>query len=311
MPHRVREDLAARLRLADRDMGVLKANGLPHTTGLVGELVRGITGRSPGEFFAEEVDGLPGAGRLTSGKRPNHHPNPPPRTARSADPTHPGRWKSSQACRHRGKERVMARLFGLVALLVALYTATNDHTMHFHQQPRKARVGRSTKKKRSTRGDLDFLTTQLYEQAAYLGSRLSRHPLKRRQIMTFIPAGFMYTAEDEWILVEDRGHVLAVGFTDHGLRAIGDIRSVELPRIGVSVMAGETVCAIEGFQGSAILHSPASGQIIESNETIANHPQTANGDPYSYWLFKVAMSDDSQAENLLTPEAYGHLIGAV
>ncbi len=59
--------------------------------------------------------------------------------------------------------------FGLVALPVMLYTAANDHTMHFHQQPRRARVGRSTKKRRSTRGDLDFLAAQLYEQVAYPG----------------------------------------------------------------------------------------------------------------------------------------------
>jgi len=126
-----------------------------------------------------------------------------------------------------------------------------------------------------------------------------------------IPNGFMFTAEDAWAIVEDQGNVLAVGFTPHGMRAVGDIKAVELPRIGQFVTAGETVCAIEGFSGTTVLHSPATGQIIESNETVARHPETASGDPYSHWLYKVTMSDKSQMANLMGREAYQKMVDVV
>lgn len=129
--------------------------------------------------------------------------------------------------------------------------------------------------------------------------------------MSDIPAGFLYTAEDEWALVEDHGHLLAVGFTDHGQKALGEITSVAVPRVGVTVAAGEAVCTIEGRLRSTVLHSPATGVITETNLSIAQHPEDLNGSPYSYWLFKLATSDRAEIDNLLSPEAYRGIVDDV
>ena len=50
--------------------------------------------------------------------------------------------------------------------------------------------------------------------------------------------------------------------------------------------------------------STGDGTVIEVNEALVENPRLVNEDPMNNWIIKVEMSDPSELESLLTPEAY-------
>ena len=62
---------------------------------------------------------------------------------------------------------------------------------------------------------------------------------------------------------------------------------------------------IESVKSVSDLFSPISGEVIEVNERLLDHPEIANSDPFGEgWLVRVAMSDPSEIDNLMTAEEY-------
>ena len=116
-----------------------------------------------------------------------------------------------------------------------------------------------------------------------------------------------YTESDEWVLIE--GDTATVGITDYAQRKLRDIVGVELPEPGQQVKRGDTVAAIESVKAAADVYAPLSGEIIEVNERLYDEPELLNKDPYGEgWMFKIKISDPSEAEKLLTPEQYAEKI---
>jgi glycine cleavage system H protein len=53
------------------------------------------------------------------------------------------------------------------------------------------------------------------------------------------------------------------------------------------------------------LFSPASGEVIELNETLKDQPEMVNEDPYGKgWLIKLKLSKPSEADGLMNAEDY-------
>ena len=54
---------------------------------------------------------------------------------------------------------------------------------------------------------------------------------------------------------------------------------------------------------------PISGEIIEVNEELDRNPELVNTDPYGDgWMIKVAVSDASEMDRLLSADEYEQLI---
>ena len=65
---------------------------------------------------------------------------------------------------------------------------------------------------------------------------------------------------------------------------------------------------IESVKSVSDLFSPASGEVIEVNDRLLDHPEIANQDPYGEgWLIRVSLSDASELDRLLTVEEYESL----
>ena len=115
-----------------------------------------------------------------------------------------------------------------------------------------------------------------------------------------------YSREHEWIKLEDpaTGHAVA-GITDFAQDQLGDIVFVELPKVGATVTFMGKMGEIESVKSVSDLFAPASGEVIEINERLLDHPEIANQDPYGEgWLIRVSMSDASELDSLLTAEEY-------
>ena len=115
-----------------------------------------------------------------------------------------------------------------------------------------------------------------------------------------------YSKEHEWIKVEDAGAGRATaGITDFAQDQLGDVVFIELPKVGASVKFMGKMGEIESVKSVSDLCSPVSGEVIEVNENLLDHPEIANQDPFGEgWLIRLTMSDASELDNLMTSEEY-------
>lgn len=125
--------------------------------------------------------------------------------------------------------------------------------------------------------------------------------------MANIPADMKYTKDHEWIkMIDDR--TAYVGITDHAQHAMGDIVYVELPEIDAEVEAHGDLCVVESVKGANDVFCPAGGKVIEVNEALDDSPELLNQDAYANWIAKIEVSDKSELDSLLSPEAYAKLV---
>ena len=112
-----------------------------------------------------------------------------------------------------------------------------------------------------------------------------------------------YTKDHEWVRVE--GDIGTVGISDHAQEQLGDIVFVELPEVGRTVAKGEEAAVVESVKAASEIYAPASGEVVERNETLEASPAAVNEDAEGAALFfKLRLSDDSEVEGLMDRDAY-------
>jgi glycine cleavage system H protein len=118
-----------------------------------------------------------------------------------------------------------------------------------------------------------------------------------------VPDDLRFAKSHEWIRMD--GSEGTVGISDHAQQELTDIVHVELPDIGKTVSAGETVCVVESVKAANDIYSPVSGTVTAVNEALGGDPSLANSDPYGAgWIFRIKPSAAAELESLLTPEDY-------
>ena len=121
-----------------------------------------------------------------------------------------------------------------------------------------------------------------------------------------IPADLLYTKDHEWIKIENG--IATVGITDYAQGELGDIIFIELPEIGDSVQAEDSIGTIEAVKTVADIYSPMNGEILEVNINLEDNPDSLNTDPYdSGWIIKLNNFTNND-DNYLTPDQYKSLI---
>ena len=123
-----------------------------------------------------------------------------------------------------------------------------------------------------------------------------------------IPSNLKYTKEHEWIRVE--GEVAYVGITDYAQGELGEIVFVEIETVGESLAENATFGSVEAVKTVSDLFMPMSGEILEMNPALEDHPELVNNEPYGDgWMIKVAINDLAELDTLLDATAYEALIG--
>jgi glycine cleavage system H protein len=120
-----------------------------------------------------------------------------------------------------------------------------------------------------------------------------------------VPDDLRYSSDHEWVRADGTG--MRVGITDYAQDALGDVVFVELPEVGTTVTAGDSVAEVESTKSVSDIFAPVSGTIIEVNAELSDAPERLNEDPYGEgWLFVIEPSGDSS--QLLDAEAYRSMI---
>jgi glycine cleavage system H protein len=120
------------------------------------------------------------------------------------------------------------------------------------------------------------------------------------------PSNLKYTKDHEWIRIE--GDTAAIGITDYAQEQLGDVVYVDLPDVGRTITAGESFGSIESVKAVSELFAPMSGEVIEVNAALKEHPEAVNQQPHDTWMLKVRLSDPGAAGSLLDSAAYEALL---
>ena len=120
------------------------------------------------------------------------------------------------------------------------------------------------------------------------------------------PTDRKYTKDHEWIRVT--GDIAAIGITDYAQRQLGDVVFVELPDVGRTITAGETFGSIESVKAVSELFGPMSGEVIEVNPQLKDHPETVNSDPHGAWMVKIRLANAGATASLIDSAAYESLV---
>jgi glycine cleavage system H protein len=116
------------------------------------------------------------------------------------------------------------------------------------------------------------------------------------------PKDYKYTKEHEWIQV--KGNSATVGITDHAQESLGDIVFVELPKVGAQVEAGKSFGTVESVKAVSELYAPASGKVVEVNDSLNQGPEAVNQDAHAAWMIKLELTNPSQADGLMSADDY-------
>lgn len=122
-----------------------------------------------------------------------------------------------------------------------------------------------------------------------------------------IPANLKYTNEHEWIRVE--GNEAYVGITDFAQSELGEIVFVEVETVGETIEAGGVFGSVEAVKTVSDLNMPISGEVLEFNADLEEHPELVNEDPYGKgWMVKISVNDAAELDNLLDAAGYQAII---
>lgn len=124
-----------------------------------------------------------------------------------------------------------------------------------------------------------------------------------------LPQNLKYTNEHEWISVD--GDVATVGITSFAQGELGDIVFVEIETEGETLEKGETFGTIEAVKTVSDLFMPVGGEVKEVNPELESSPELVNKDPYGAgWLIKIAVSDLTELDDLLSADEYQAMLEA-
>ena len=123
-----------------------------------------------------------------------------------------------------------------------------------------------------------------------------------------LPDELRYSSDHEWIRVEDGG-LVRVGITDFAQEALGDVVFVDLPELGTTVAAGDSISEVESTKSVSEIYAPLAGTVAEVNTALSDSPQKLNEDPYGDgWIFAITVSDAGAIDGLLDAAAYRQLV---
>jgi glycine cleavage system H protein len=120
------------------------------------------------------------------------------------------------------------------------------------------------------------------------------------------PADLKYSKDHEWVRIN--GDTADVGITDYAQQQLGDVVYVDLPEVGRRLTAGESFGSIESVKAVSELFSPMSGEVVEVNPALKDHPEAVNSAPHDTWMVRVRLSDPSATGGLLDSAQYQALL---
>ncbi|MFO7712210.1 MAG: glycine cleavage system protein GcvH [Dehalococcoidia bacterium] len=118
------------------------------------------------------------------------------------------------------------------------------------------------------------------------------------------PKEYRYTKDHEWLCPEPENKG-KMGLANYAQTQLGDIVFLDLPAPGTQVEQFKKMGEVESVKAVSDLFSPASGKVLEINQSAVDEPKLVNDDPYGAgWLVKLELSDASELDALMNSDEY-------
>ncbi|ONI87500.1 glycine cleavage system protein H [Actinosynnema sp. ALI-1.44] len=122
------------------------------------------------------------------------------------------------------------------------------------------------------------------------------------------PENLKYTPDHEWIAVN--GDTARVGITDFAQEQLGDVVFVQLPEVGGTVSAKDSIGEVESTKSVSEIYAPLGGEVIAVNEELNDTPELINSDAFGEgWMFELKITNEAELGELLDADAYRALTG--
>jgi glycine cleavage system H protein len=100
-----------------------------------------------------------------------------------------------------------------------------------------------------------------------------------------------------------------MGLADYAQSQLGDIVYLDLPAPGTQVQQFKKIGEVESVKAVSDIFAPASGKVLEVNQTVIDEPKLVNEDCYGKgWLVKLELSNPKELDNLMDVAAYDKLV---
>lgn len=120
--------------------------------------------------------------------------------------------------------------------------------------------------------------------------------------MSKIIDNLYYTESHEWVKID--GEFAYIGITDFSQNQLGEIKYIDAGEKSKEINKGDEFGSIESTKATSDLLAPLSGTIEETNKEVGNNPNSINKDPYTHWIVKIKLSNQSEIQSLMDHIAY-------
>jgi aminomethyltransferase len=147
-------------------------------------------------------------------------------------------------------------------------------------------------------------------KARIVATRFSPHRAKDEPtVCTYSPYDVRFSESHVWARADnERKDVLTLGLSDFGQRNLGDVLVVNLPSVGDKVRKGEAASWIDSYRRAFDIVSPVTGEVVEINEALMQHPAEINAYPYARsGVLKVRVTTPDDYQALMRFEQYADL----
>ncbi len=121
------------------------------------------------------------------------------------------------------------------------------------------------------------------------------------------PDDLRYATTHEWVRPGDPA---TLGISHFAQDELGDLVYVDLPQVGRTLQAGESIGSVESVKTVSEIYTPAAGEVTKVNAALTDKPELVNTDPYGEgWLIRLHLSNPSDLDALLDAAAYEENLG--
>jgi glycine cleavage system H protein len=121
------------------------------------------------------------------------------------------------------------------------------------------------------------------------------------------PDKLLFAPTHEWVSLATEGgqKVATVGISAFAVEQLTDLVYLELPKVGRTVAAGDSMGEIESVKAVSDIYAPIGGEIVAVNKALVDNLEIFNKDPYGDgWIAKIKVTDESALKKLLDYAAY-------
>merc|ERR1719223_639672 len=100
-----------------------------------------------------------------------------------------------------------------------------------------------------------------------------------------------FTISHEW--VRSQGDVSTMGISDFAQGQLGEVVYCDLPDVGATFQAKDTICTLESVKAVGEVYAPVDCEVIAVNEKLSEEPAMVNSSSEDEgWLVKFKFTGD-------------------